>query len=353
MLNHDEQEALERIRREHHGNRSVGGTDEAVASNDPNNGRLSEYEVQGDIGQINLPITTPGSADATTGAFDRSGGRKTEPVGNPGSGNDQDYSGDTIAVPGSEARVGAGAGSSLNGLKLKLKKPQGITPVPSFAEQQERIKEPEPPQDEIVKVLRTSKDGLRKQVLIKPGNGGRPLFRWIDVSDTPISRSNEEGAARGRVVVDNTIKTDKGPSASAQPQKQASSKSSSIKVKRGIMSASEAEELREDLEKALIEGFELVDKVVTGTLKNHPALEIWSDIDDGDIAFLADMRLRAAQRSEKAAIAVRYMVQLHEQVRLGSILVPRFIKTWQAYMEFGFEVPGAPLRRRQKASRAA
>lgn len=220
--------------------------------------------------------------------------------------------------------------------------------APSFAEQAQRVA-PAPAGPKILKVIRTTKDGKRSQVMIENPAGGRPTWAWIDnVPGQPLGANS--GVQSGKVVVDNTP-AQKTPQIASQPQKP---KEQPLKVKRGVMSASEAEEIREDLEGALIEGFDLMDKLIINTTKGHPqGLAVWSDMDDADIARLANWRLRRAQVSEKSAVATRTLVAMREQVQIGLILVPRFWKTWQAYMDWGFEMPGAQLRMRQKIARNA
>lgn len=80
------------------------------------------------------------------------------------------------------------------------------------------------------------------------------------------------------------------------------------------------------------EGF---DKAITLSNKRHAEAQIWSIINDDDNAFLVDLMVQAGMRVPAAAYAIRALANSAWQLRLGSILLPRFMETWQFYATMG------------------
>lgn len=117
-------------------------------------------------------------------------------------------------------------------------------------------------------------------------------------------------------------------------------------VKRPL-SEREAEDLKETYHQALAGIFELTDQGIKYTSGGHEDVQIWSGIDDADIAIIVEHRLRAARHSVRAARGVQRTIWFWENINVGMILIPRFWATWAFYADHGFDVP-LKLRRRRK-----
>jgi hypothetical protein len=171
----------------------------------------------------------------------------------------------------------------------------------------------------------------------KPSSGPQPR-----VNREAFLRSEPEGSVvsstRGKTgdgkIVD-SIKT-------ARP-----SVASMMRVAKGTMTAKEAHEIKETYCEALDAIFELADKGMSATLKGHPKVVVWSDMDEEETGVIADAILILAQREERVAIVVRQTVNFHRHGRVIEIMAPRFIKTYQLYYQFGFEMPGGTKWRKK------
>ena len=78
-----------------------------------------------------------------------------------------------------------------------------------------------------------------------------------------------------------------------------------------------------------------LDKAITASNKQHAEPQIWSIINDDDNAFLVDLMVQAGMRVPAAAYAIRALANSAWQLRLGGILLPRFMETWHFYAEHG------------------
>jgi hypothetical protein len=56
---------------------------------------------------------------------------------------------------------------------------------------------------------------------------------------------------------------------------------------------------------------------------------------DEDRVFLVELAMQAGMRVPVAAAAVRALANSAYQLRLGTILIPRFMDTWQFYAAHG------------------
>lgn len=102
-----------------------------------------------------------------------------------------------------------------------------------------------------------------------------------------------------------------------------------------VISEGERATIRENLLFGL-QQFEIgLDKAITASGKRHAEAEIWSLIDDDDNGFLVDLMLQAGMRVPAAAYAVRALANSAWQFRLGNILLPRFMDTWNHYAAQG------------------
>ncbi len=106
------------------------------------------------------------------------------------------------------------------------------------------------------------------------------------------------------------------------------------------MSADEATALRENFVEGLKAFWESADNVITFTNRKHSEAYIWQTIDEEDTGFLADVLLAMGLRNRAVAAAVRGIVQARASLRVGSILLPRFVQTVNFYAENGGLVIG-------------
>lgn len=121
----------------------------------------------------------------------------------------------------------------------------------------------------------------------------------------------------------------------------------SSKPKRQPLTRREAEDLRDKLTMAYIHIFRGADDVIRVTNGSHEFIPIWSAIDDDDIAILVNRRLDAAQKSSIEAKVVLAIISAWERFAVMSILIPRFYRTYEVYMEYGFDIPRPRTRRRR------
>jgi len=87
--------------------------------------------------------------------------------------------------------------------------------------------------------------------------------------------------------------------------------------------------------------FKFVDKGIGITTENQEARNvlIWSSIDDEELTTIATVMVEGAQRSPRIAQGVRAVVKNHKRLEMGLILAPRFVLSWQHYMQNGFMLP--------------
>lgn len=97
----------------------------------------------------------------------------------------------------------------------------------------------------------------------------------------------------------------------------------------------EATSLKEKFKAALRDYFSYADEFLYATVKGHPRVEIWGDMDDEELAILADAWVAGAKRSAIIASSIRGAVQAHRNLKLGLILLPRFYKTFKLYADAG------------------
>lgn len=246
-------------------------------------------------------------------------------------------------------------------------KPRGILATPSPIEQGERARmeaqlQAESPED-VVKIIRVTKSG-KTQVRLRNG-----LFKWLNQPPGEVAGAQPNQATNaftGEIVQDQVevpvrnirkappVVDSEAPT--ARLKHMAENLGETLKehtpdvltVAKGVMSKKEAEESREPLANAIFEGFKFLDKFIEGTTRGNHTIVIWQDITDGQLLILADSWLYRAQTSKREAVRARRLIAMHKQVQIGAILLPKFGKTWMAYSEFGFELPGTQMRRQRK-----
>lgn len=360
------QAALERIREQY-----------GTGSNSPNSERDPDYREtasggdgsgQSEIGETGREAGTPGPGVGGLNSWLR---RNRGPFGDgyAGAGGDgQSERGN----PGISARGGAGSGESAASSD-NLEKPHGIRALPSANEQAERTGGKPENGDEVRRIVRITKSG-KTQVQLKNG-----LFKWFDSppgqvvdADPPVNAFTGQlvtesfEPAPQEIPVRNIPPKESGkgtktipipvPGGTVKDGKFSTQNfAEAIKdhipkplvVAKGIMSKKEADESRDTLADAIYEGFKVMDKLIQGTTKGHPQVQIWSNITNMELYTLADSWLARAQVSAKDAMRVRQLIALKRQFQVGAILLPRFAKTWQAYTDWGFEMPGVSSRRRK------
>lgn len=86
----------------------------------------------------------------------------------------------------------------------------------------------------------------------------------------------------------------------------------------------------------MIEGAtDTIDDALTATNRHHAECEIWSSMDDSDIATLADTMVRLGKRSSVAAGAVRMTAAGYLNIRALIIIAPRLLETARWYPQHG------------------
>jgi hypothetical protein len=103
-------------------------------------------------------------------------------------------------------------------------------------------------------------------------------------------------------------------------------------------SEKEAEAYREQLQGALLDYFELLDKLMTATTRGHLSCTIWQSIDNEECGILVEWRLAKARTDARAATIVVAIVQAHQHLKVGIILGPRFLDTINFYVSNGFSL---------------
>ena len=370
------QAALERIR-EKYGRTT---TDAASHGDQDNSGYPGESARHAD------PHPDPTGGETGTAGINRGGLNSWLRRNGQQNGNDNPgTSGDSQGIggsDGSDAASGPRARTPEQPSPVVPKKPRGILALPSPNEQIERDRAVSESGEDIVKIIRVAKNG-KTQVRLRNG-----LFRWLETPpgevlstaevepglvnsftgqsiDGDVSRETSFPDIPIRNIPNQTPPKAKGipipvPGGTVKDGKfSAENFAEAVKdhmpkllvVAKGVMGKREAEDSRKELADAIYEGFKVMDKVISGTTKGHPAVQIWSNITDGELYTLADSWLLRAQLSAKDAKRVRQLIALTKQFKVGAILLPRFAKTWMAYTNWGFEMPGASARGRKAIRR--
>lgn len=108
------------------------------------------------------------------------------------------------------------------------------------------------------------------------------------------------------------------------------------------LASGEANSLREPLVDGFLRVWELTDETITHTNRARAEAQIWVTIDREDTGILVDALLSFGRANPVAAQAVRGIATLFVQLEIGMILVPRFWRTWNFYLQhggFAFLVP--------------
>lgn len=207
------------------------------------------------------------------------------------------------------------------------------------------------------KIVRRTKDGKRAQVQFTNGRLG-----WVDLNSASSTTAASMPPTSPKIVSHNFRPDATPPPSTPLPNTTSGESTPSARTGyrlpdlpeslKGLGNAStlserEARDLEPMLEMALPDILELVDKSISASLKHHPQVTIWSDMDDADIHFTAQFMTNAGKKHKQVAVAVRVTVTLHAQGKIFMILAPRFYKTWQVYNQFGFEMPGGKDWRRR------
>jgi hypothetical protein len=102
-----------------------------------------------------------------------------------------------------------------------------------------------------------------------------------------------------------------------------------------VLTPEETEGIRENLLIGLQTLEKNLDDIITHTNRQVAEAQIWGTIDDEDNAFLVDLMIQAGMRVPAAGQVVRYLANAAWQYRLGMMLVPRFVQTWNFYLDHG------------------
>lgn len=113
-----------------------------------------------------------------------------------------------------------------------------------------------------------------------------------------------------------------------------------MKLVAQVMSTVEANANRERLYNTFVGAFAFIDESLQLLTGSTEKVEIWSSIDDADILVMVDRALMNAQKSVAVAQNIRKIIWLWDQVQIGTILMPRFIQTFQLLATKGFSIPG-------------
>ena len=101
------------------------------------------------------------------------------------------------------------------------------------------------------------------------------------------------------------------------------------------LSDGEAQTLRPLLIEAFTGYTDYADDTLSRTNRKGAEAHIWSTMDDGEIATIVDTILSGGRKSAQIAFVAREMVRTYRLVKVGLILVPRFLATMQFYAENG------------------
>lgn len=83
---------------------------------------------------------------------------------------------------------------------------------------------------------------------------------------------------------------------------------------------------------------EHLDYGIEAITKGHQSVEIWSNIEYDDAEILVDAFLEAGQKSERWASAVRQVMDYEKRIKLGTILIPRAVKSIVHLFTYGIDV---------------
>lgn len=106
------------------------------------------------------------------------------------------------------------------------------------------------------------------------------------------------------------------------------------------MSSAEANTMRMKMYDTCVGVFQFMDDSLQMMVEGHEKVEIWSTIDDSDIFVIVDRLLTNAQKSAAVAVQVRRVIWLWEQARIGTILMPRAVQSFQLLQTKGWTLPG-------------
>ncbi len=104
---------------------------------------------------------------------------------------------------------------------------------------------------------------------------------------------------------------------------------------RGTLTASEAKDMRPVLIEMLEHGSDGLDDFLEKSNRNGAECNIWSSMDDGDIAILADTLLQLGRRTTVAAGIVRMTARGYLNAQAALILLPRLWQTATWYPRNG------------------
>ena len=129
------------------------------------------------------------------------------------------------------------------------------------------------------------------------------------------------------------------PKAVPRPKEAADAKTHSLQMPwlEGVqvIRPDEAEALTRNLTEGLKAVWRGLDEGIGFTNKAKHEAYIWQAIDDEDTRYLAGGMVNIGMKVPAAAWAVRGMANASHQLRVGLILGPKFIETWQFYSTFG------------------
>lgn len=92
-----------------------------------------------------------------------------------------------------------------------------------------------------------------------------------------------------------------------------------------VLSAGEIGKLRAALSNLLRKAAELTDDAMTHTNRRHATAEIWSTLDDQEIAILVDFILERGETSIAAAQVARGLADLWDRAAVAAVLGPKLI----------------------------
>lgn len=113
----------------------------------------------------------------------------------------------------------------------------------------------------------------------------------------------------------------------------------------------EARKYRDDLIAALREATKLADDFISNTNRKHTAAYIWQELEDREIAQIADALLSLGKRNPSTAKMVRVVVVNYAKWEIGLITGSKFMATLRHYAEnegfyLGFIIPGPQHKHR-------
>lgn len=91
--------------------------------------------------------------------------------------------------------------------------------------------------------------------------------------------------------------------------------------------AKEAEELYGELCEGLYDYCQALDWALSHANRNHAQAEIWSAMDDDDLGALADLLILRGQRSARAAVMVKHIIEFRYYLTSGVLTVDKVIES--------------------------